>query len=126
MTSSARTTQTVKLLPPGVDKQYISKDQFSTLPQEIQPLITSYSHGWKVTVTPHKTPNSGLCRVHIVSGSSMTSTSLFVENQGRIGAEPAPNQDDLRPCVYLVFGVGKADISGYFEYDELCGDCCHF
>lgn len=97
----------VKLLPPTIDRQLITKDKYSTLPQIVQMLCSKYPHVWKVTISPRKTPDSGHCRILIIAAANMRSGPLLLENGGRVPVTAPPtDQDDLRPIVHYYMGTG--------------------
>jgi len=52
----------VKLLPPLIDKQLITPDQFATLSPMARMMAARGTPVWKVTISPRKSPESGYCR----------------------------------------------------------------
>lgn len=101
----------VQLLHPVIQRQLITKDQYKTLSPTVQMLAANYPHIWKVTITPQKTPESGLCRVNIIAAANMREDKLMLENGGRVPTTvPADNLDDLRPVVHYYFGIGSQTI----------------
>jgi hypothetical protein len=114
---------TVKFLPPIVDKVMISKAQYNSLPDFLRPVVSNLDHVWKLTVTPRKTPESGLCRVNIVAAANNRTAGLGLQAIGRIPeAAPPVNQDDLRPMSWYVWNKGRQTIrvmrpvdTSYFE-----------
>lgn len=117
--SEKTTNAKVVLLPPIIDKQYIPAADFHTLSPTDQILAAGHDHIWKVTVTPRKTPESGLCRVAIVSGANMRS-GIVLQNEGRVPTTaPAPGLDDLRPCVFTVYGKGNQTFQVIDESDQM-------
>lgn len=97
----------VILLPPTIVKQEIKKSEYGTLPEYLRPLVANFDHIWKVTVTPLKTPESGLCRVNIIAAANLRTGSVILENTGRVPKEAPPaDKDDLRPIVHYAWGKG--------------------
>jgi len=99
---------TVKYLPPIVDKVLIPKAQYNTLPDFLRPIVANVDHIWKVTITPRKTPDSGLCRAHIIAGASNATGKLILQAIGRTPTqEPPADKDDLRPMSWYAWNKGS-------------------
>ncbi len=98
----------VTLLPPSIDRQVIKRDQYATLlPSYLLYIANNFDQVYKVTITPHKSASSGIARVSIVAGANMRTSTLFLENGGRVPTTaPPPGEDDLRPIIHYYFGSG--------------------
>lgn len=108
MASCGSSTCDVKLLDAQVDQVVIPPSQYSSLPEEIQTMAASYKYATKITITPKKSPGSGVARVHIVAANNMRSGGLQIVKVIRDPVSPIPpaDQDDLRPLVLWALGTG--------------------
>lgn len=98
---------TIRLLEPLVTKECFTKDKYNTLPSKYQLIAKNFPLVTKLTITPLKSADSTTCGVNILAPSSFGTPGLVLVNDGRIGALPPPNKDDLRPIVYYAFGTGS-------------------
>lgn len=98
----------VQLLKPLVENDRIEKANYGSIPAYLLPIANKYSHIYKVLITPQKTLTSGLCKTRILAPESFGTPGLELQNQGRIPATvPPTNVDDMRPCLFYVFGAGS-------------------
>lgn len=112
-------THAVKLLPPWIDVHLVTKDQFVTLPQFLQVVANNYDHCNLVTITPKKSPDSGLCRVTIVVPHNLRDGNVTLQNNGRVPVTyPQPDQDDLRPITFYAFGKGSQVFNVVLDSDH--------
>jgi hypothetical protein len=99
---------TVKFLPPIVEKVLIPKAQYNTLPDFLRPIVANLNHIWQITITPRKTPESGLCRVNVVAAANNRTPGLVIQAIGRTPATvPPADKDDLRPMSWYAWNKGK-------------------
>lgn len=113
------TTHNVKLTSPWIDIHFIPKDQFIILPAFLQSIASSYDHCNLVTITPKKSPDSGLCRVTMVVPHDLRGGNVLLQNNGRVpSTAPAPDQDDLRPETFYAFGKGTQAFKVVLDSDH--------
>ena len=103
---------TVTLLPPTIDREVITREQYaSVLPGYLVSIVSNFDHVYKVTITPHKTPTSGIARVSIIAAANMRTSTLFLENGGRVPTTAPPQgEDDLRPIIHYYYGTGTQQL----------------